>query len=389
MVTAAASERGVGSDPVTRAVPAPENAWTAPTVAGDPPPKTSARPWEIAPAASCSGALSAPIRWAAPVAVRTAYMPLADVLADVSPPRTMSWPGGPGSTTSRLTGAAICHGSRPDSAAARVPGVPAARAGGGAVRAGPVLRCAPVPCAPVLPLGRIANHATTATTVTASAAATVRLRRTATATCRLPAPGARLPGPGPGGLPGSAVFSGPAPGSISPMNAGILAPDSSCPNAPDIAMKRSLAAAAAAGLMSCTRGTAYDVAGLWRRLQVCFMQAMQYGCMRPLRVSGWPGHRRRGARGADRRGGGRAPRSRAVTAVGPYPQDHSGSDCASGQRPYPCAGQGLRIRSFSTVVRLWNLVEGTAPCRDPDGSANSSPCWPPTRPAQPNREGHD
>ena len=188
MVTAAASERGVGSDPVTRAVPAPENAWTAPTVAGDPPPKTSARPWETAPAASCSGALSAPIRWAAPVAVRTAYMPLADVLADVSPPRTMSWPGGPGSTTSRLTGAAICHGSRPDSAAARVPGVPAARAGGGAARAGPVLRCAPVPCAPVLPLGRIANHATTATTVTASAAATVRLRRTATAACRLPDP---------------------------------------------------------------------------------------------------------------------------------------------------------------------------------------------------------
>jgi hypothetical protein len=44
MVTAAASDRGAGSDPVTRAVPAPENASTAPTVTGDPPPKTSARP---------------------------------------------------------------------------------------------------------------------------------------------------------------------------------------------------------------------------------------------------------------------------------------------------------------------------------------------------------
>ncbi|HLM88331.1 MAG TPA: hypothetical protein VK284_04760 [Streptosporangiaceae bacterium] len=53
-------------------MPTPENAWTVPTVAGDPPPKTSARPWETATAASCSGALSAPIRRAAPVAVRTA-----------------------------------------------------------------------------------------------------------------------------------------------------------------------------------------------------------------------------------------------------------------------------------------------------------------------------
>jgi len=42
------------------------------------------------------------------------------------------------------------------------------------------------------------------------------------------------------------------------------------------------------------------------------MLAMQYGCMRLLRVSGWPGHHRRGARGADRQGGSRTPRSRAV-----------------------------------------------------------------------------
>jgi hypothetical protein len=90
MVTAAASERGTGSDPVTRAVPAPGNAWTVPTVTGDPPPKTSARPPEVTPAASCSGALSMPIRRVAPVAVRSAYTPLADVPAAVSPPSTMS-----------------------------------------------------------------------------------------------------------------------------------------------------------------------------------------------------------------------------------------------------------------------------------------------------------
>jgi len=130
------------------------------------------------------------------VAVRTAYTPLADVLADVSPPRTMSWPGGPGTTTSRLTGAVICQGNRPDSAAAKVPGVPAARAGGSVAARAPVLPCAPVPCTPVLLLGRIANHATTATTVMASAAATARLRRTPTAACRHPAPVSRLPGPG-------------------------------------------------------------------------------------------------------------------------------------------------------------------------------------------------
>ena len=43
----------------------------------------------------------------------------------------------------------------------------------------------------------------------------------------------------------------------------------------------------------------------------------------------------------------------------------------------------------STVVRLLNLVEGTAPCRDPDGSANSSQCWAPTGPPKKNRAGHD
>jgi hypothetical protein len=80
----------VGSDPVTRAVPAPENAWTVPTVTGDPPPKTNACPSEATPAASCSGALSAPTCRAAPVAVRTAYTPPADVPPGVSPPSTMS-----------------------------------------------------------------------------------------------------------------------------------------------------------------------------------------------------------------------------------------------------------------------------------------------------------
>ena len=90
MVTAAASERGAGSAPVTRAVPAPEKAWTVPTVAGDPPPKTSDLPPELTPAASCSGALSVPLCRAAPVAVLTRYTPLADVPAGVSPPSTMS-----------------------------------------------------------------------------------------------------------------------------------------------------------------------------------------------------------------------------------------------------------------------------------------------------------
>ena len=166
-MTAAASERGAGSDPVTRAAPAPEKAWTVPTVTGDPPPKTSVRPPEVTPAASCSGALSAPIRRAVPMAVPSAYAPLADVTADVSPPSTMSWPGDPGTTTSRLSGAARCHGSKPDSAASRTGGATAARTGGRAV-----------PCAGVPPCGRIANHATTTTTATAIVAATARLRRT-------------------------------------------------------------------------------------------------------------------------------------------------------------------------------------------------------------------
>ena len=167
MVTAAASDRGAGSDPVTRAVPAPENAWTVPTVTGDPPPKTSARPPDVTPAPSCSGALSVPIRRAAPVAVRTAYTPLADVPAGVSPPSTMSWPGDPGTTTARLSGAARCHGSKPDSAASRPGGAAAARTRG-----------RPVPCVLAPPCGRIANHPTTATTTTATVATTARLRRT-------------------------------------------------------------------------------------------------------------------------------------------------------------------------------------------------------------------
>ena len=182
MVTAAASERGAGSDPVTRAVPAPEKAWTVPTVTGDPPPKTSARPPEATPAASCSGALSAPICRTAPVAVRTTYTPLADAPAGVMPPSTMSWPGDPGTTTSRLIGAARCHGSNPDSAASRTGGAAAARAGGRAV-----------PCAGAAPFGRIANHPATATTTTATVAATVRLRRTR-------ADGRRRAAPASGGL---------------------------------------------------------------------------------------------------------------------------------------------------------------------------------------------
>ena len=80
MVTAAASERGAGNDPALVAaagrVPPPGpgrvNAWTVATVAGEPPPKIKARPRDAAAAASCSAALSVPIRRAAPVAVRTA-----------------------------------------------------------------------------------------------------------------------------------------------------------------------------------------------------------------------------------------------------------------------------------------------------------------------------
>ena len=183
MVTAAASERGAGSDPVTRAVPAPGNAWTVPTVTGDPPPNTSARPPELTPAASCSGALSAPIRRAAPVAVRTTSTPPADAPADVSPPSTMSWPGDPGTTTARLSGAARCHRSKPDSAAARTGGAAAARAGGNAV-----------PCVLAPPCGRIANHPATATRTTATVATTARRRRTRADARRRPAPASgRLP----------------------------------------------------------------------------------------------------------------------------------------------------------------------------------------------------
>src|SRR5579875_643587 len=214
MVTAAASERGAGSEPMTRAVPAPENAWTVPTVAGDPPPKTSARPAETAPAASCSGALSAPSCRAAPVAVRTAYTPSADAPADVSPPSTMSWPGDPGTATSRLSGAARCQGSRPDSAASRTGGAAAARAGGGALR-----------CAPAVPCGRIASQATTATTTTATVAATARLRRTGAGTRRRPAGCGRLRVPGCGRLrvPGWRGLPGP----------GDADTESSCRNADD------------------------------------------------------------------------------------------------------------------------------------------------------------
>ena len=149
---------------------------------GDPPPKTSARPPELTPAASCSGALSAPICRAAPVAVRTKYTPLADVPAGVSPPSTMSWPGDPGTTTARLSGAARCHGSKPDSAASGT-GAAAAQAGGSAV-----------PCVLAPPCGRIANHPATATRTTATVATAARLRRTrADARRRLAPASGRLP----------------------------------------------------------------------------------------------------------------------------------------------------------------------------------------------------
>ena len=68
MVAATASERGAGIDPAAVAVvswlrlcrPWRVNACTVATVAGDPPPKTTAC-WPItATAASCIGALSAP-----------------------------------------------------------------------------------------------------------------------------------------------------------------------------------------------------------------------------------------------------------------------------------------------------------------------------------------
>ena len=184
MVTAAASERGAGSDPVTRAVPAPGNAWTVPTVTGDPPPKTSDRPPELTPAASCSGALSAPICRAAPVAVRTTYTPLADVPAGVSPPSTTSWPGNPGTTTARLSGAARCHGSKPDSAASRTGGAAAARTGGAGARTGGNA----LPCVLTPPCGSIPNHPATATRTTATVATTARLRRTRADARRRPAP---------------------------------------------------------------------------------------------------------------------------------------------------------------------------------------------------------
>src|ERR1017187_9018809 len=101
MVTAAASERGAGIDPAVVAV-APRvpllglgrvNACTVATVAGDPPPKTRARPPSSAAAASCRGALSAPMGRGAPVAVLKAEILLAETPPTVSPPRTISWPG--------------------------------------------------------------------------------------------------------------------------------------------------------------------------------------------------------------------------------------------------------------------------------------------------------
>jgi hypothetical protein len=106
-------------------------------------------------------------RRAFPVAVRSAYTPVADVPAGVSPPSTMSSPGESGATSSRLSGAGRCYGSKPDSAASRTGGAAAARTRGGAV-----------PCVLVPPCGRIANHVTTATTTMATVATTARLRRT-------------------------------------------------------------------------------------------------------------------------------------------------------------------------------------------------------------------
>ncbi len=180
MVTAAASERGAGSDPALVAVagrvtPGPRsgNAWIVATVAGEPPPKITARPPDAAAAASCSAAPSAPIRRVAPVAVRTAYTAFADAPLAISPPRTSSWPGDPATATSRLTGSGRCQGSRPASAAGRPRAAAAARVGSGTL-----------PPVPAPPRGPAATQAATAATSKASTAAAARLRRTRAGTRR-------------------------------------------------------------------------------------------------------------------------------------------------------------------------------------------------------------
>ena len=49
-------------------------------------------------------------------------MPCVEMFEVVRPPRTTSWLPGPGSATTRLTGAASAHGRSPDSTAEMVPG---------------------------------------------------------------------------------------------------------------------------------------------------------------------------------------------------------------------------------------------------------------------------
>src|SRR6516162_10896294 len=97
----------------------------------------------------------------------------------------MSWPGDPAATTSRLSGSAMCQGSRPDSAAGRLGGAALSWDGESAVGALARPLAAPAWLAASLlgpPYERVASQAATATTTTASVAAMARLRRTVAAT---------------------------------------------------------------------------------------------------------------------------------------------------------------------------------------------------------------
>ena len=169
------------------------NSCTVATDAAVPPPKISSCVPTDAPAASCSGLVSAPSLRACPLPVLMAVMPLAEVLAAVSPPSRISRPPGPARATSRLSGACSFHGSRPDSTAGIVACAIVSRSGGA-----PVVRAA-VP----MQLARITPSATRS----ASSPAVVRARRTRRGTrragCRRACAGAcRLPGAGAWRLPG-------------------------------------------------------------------------------------------------------------------------------------------------------------------------------------------
>lgn len=188
MVTPAASERGAGIDPVVTAVPAGRplpwpggvNAWTVATLAEDPPPKTSARPPVSPAAASCRGPVSAPIWRLVPVLVLRAQIPSAEAPPAVSPPRMIRCSRVPATATSRLTGAAMCQGGSPASAAGKPRGAGSARGGGSGRAARPDVLAGPAP-----PPGRATSQTLRTTTSKASAAATARLLRTRAGTWRL------------------------------------------------------------------------------------------------------------------------------------------------------------------------------------------------------------